>query len=147
MSVFVQQCPNELPFRVAPHGEYEQCSIIKDQIESSNKIINKLHQTLSPQGQAVVETLATILAKPNDQDVAVEIFNTLHRYFSIGDKYPINWRDIDDLNMCVEQQIRAPQSDIESVLSSWPQAEPLVYAILYLSMVSETLLDPVFWCY
>ena len=141
---FVQQCPNELPFRVAPHGEYEQCSILKDKIESSNKIINKLHQTLSPQGQAVVETLATILAKPNDQDVAVEIFNTLYRYFSLGEKYPINWRNIDDLNMYVKQQIRAPQGDIKVVLSSWPQAEPFIYAILYLSMVSETLLDPVF---
>lgn len=141
---FIQQCPQDLPFNVAAHSEYRNCCAIKTQIMSSNKVLTKLHQVLSPQGQAVVETLATILAKPNDQDVVVETFNALHAYFILDDKYPINWRNIDDLNEYVQQSIQSPQEDIKAVLDLWPQAKPFVCAIFYLSMVSETLLDPVF---
>jgi len=141
---FLQQCPNELPVSAEKHAQYEMCTNLTNHLSSSNSILNKLQLIMSEQGQAVVDTLEIVLRQPKDQDVAVEIFNTLHSYFFVDDAYPAKWRNIDELNSFTHQAAQKPTGDIKALLKLWSEAAPHVYAILFLSMVSETLLDPVF---
>ena len=139
---FIQQCPHELPIETKAHPEFEHCNALN--LQHVNPVLSKLQQIFSAQGQAVIETLQVVLAKPNDQDVAVEAFNVLHNYFKFNGSYPVKWRNLEDLSAYAQQSLERPQDDISQVLKLWPQANSFVYAILYLSMISETLLDPVF---
>ena len=141
---FIRQCPNELPIDAEAHAQYENCNNISKQLASPNKVIDRLQVILSPQGQTALNTFETIISKPNDQDVAIEIFNSLREYFFVSDFYPINWRDIDDLNAFAEKAVQVPSKEVKSVLDVWPQARSFVGAVLFLSMISETLLNPVF---
>ena len=141
---FIQQCPDELPLKVVAHPLYAQCESFSERLSSSNNSWFKLQQALSPAGQAVISVLETILKKPNDQDVAVEVFNTLHQYFSVDTDLPANWRSIEELAAHVQELLAAPNKEVDEILKLWPDAKPLLRAILFLSMVSETLLDPVF---
>ena len=86
--------------------------------------------------------MGIVLRKPNDQDVAVEIFNSIGDTFSTELTLPRNWRNIDELKEYVEKTIQADR--FSSIIEQWPQAYAYIYAILYLAMLSETLLDPIF---
>jgi hypothetical protein len=96
----------------------------------------------SPSGQTLLDIMGIVLRKPNDQDVAVELFNTMGEIFALEQPVPRNWRDINELNNSVEKIITAVQ--FQDIIEIWPQAQRYIYAILYLSMLSETLLDPIF---
>ncbi len=141
---FLQQCPNELPLTVTAHALYAQLQSLGASLSSTNNVWLKLQQVLSPAGQAAISVFETILKKPNDQDVAVEVFNTLHQYFSVDTHLPVNWRSIEELAAHVQVILASPNKEVAEILKLWPDAEPLLRAILLLSMVSETLLDPVF---
>lgn len=141
---FIQQCPDALPMSVSAHALYSECTKLIGQLNSPNRMLAKLQQVLSQDGQAVIGILETILKKPNDQDVAVEVFNTLCGHFSVDPHFPTNWRNIDELEAHARELMQIPSGEINSVLIMWPEAKPMLHAILYLSMISETLLDPVF---
>ena len=141
---FVQQCPDDLPVTVPAHKLYSQCKSINNRLSPSNALLNKLYQVLSPEGQAVVGVLETVLKKPNDQDVAVEIFNTMHQYFFVDESLPSDWRSIVDLAEHARGLLQSPNRNVAEILELWPDARAMLHAILFLSMVGETLLDPVF---
>ena len=141
---FIQQCPDELPVSAPAHTLHAKCEILNRELSDKNEILVKLQKILSPEGQAVLEVFETMLKKPSDQDVAVEIFNTLHQYFDVDASLPANWRSIDELSNYVTGLLRTPNREVAETLQVWSDAEAMVHAILFLSMVSETLLDPVF---
>lgn len=141
---FLQQCPNELPLEKSAHQEYADFLQITESLNPAGELQKKLSLILSPAGQATIETFITVLTKLNDQDVAVETFNTLHRYFFIDEQYPANWRDIDELQNYVAQILESPSAHIKPLLDTYPNAKDYVRSVLLLSMISETLLDPVF---
>ena len=141
---FIQQCPNDLPITVSAHKLFSECERKKAPLGAASRIWSKVHQVLSPQGQAAISIIETVLKKPNDQDVAVEIFNTLGGYFQTQNNHAARWRNIEDLSAHVHHVLQNPDEEILLLLKSWPAIEPKLHAILFLSMVSESLLDPVF---
>ena len=134
---FLQQCADDLPHTCNPHPEHETFIQINKEITFAEQ----LQRVTSPQGQAAIETFKTVLKKPNDQDVAVEIFNTLGKYFRININYPGNWRDINELSNYTRDAV---STDGKPMIDDRPESEPYIYAIIFLSMISETLLDPIF---
>ena len=134
---FLQQCAYDLPFTGNAHPEHEAC--IK--VDKNLPFAGLLQRVTSSQGQAAIETFKTVLKKPNDQDVAVEIFNTLGKYFCINSNYPNNWRDINELSNYTKDAV---STDGKFVIKDWPESESYIHAIIFLSMISETLLDPIF---
>ncbi len=141
---FIKQCPDALPEINYPHDNFNQCNKASSQLDSNNDYVNKLSAVFSAQGQAVLDAMITVISKPNDQDVAVEIFNTIGLHFEIDQSLPRDWRSLDELETYAESIIASPPEEISSILNVWPDAKIYFYAILYLSMLSETLLDPVF---
>lgn len=141
---FIKQCPDALPTVTDCHPLFELSRQQNKISQNSNPFAKKIFKIFSPQGQATLEIMITVLSKLNDQDVAVEIFNTIRQHFHIDEKYLCSWRDIDELDRYVGQLINAPVDDIKTLLNSWQDAKIYLHAVLYLSMISETLLDPVF---
>ena len=142
---FIKQCPDSLPTDAAlPHQHYEKCKSVCTQLNSANMCANKLSIIFSSQGQAVLDAIISVISKPNDQDVAVEIFNTIGHHFRIDETLPNDWRSLDELETHVENIFASPCEEISTLLNLWPDAKMYLHAILYLSMLSETLLDPVF---
>ena len=74
----------------------------------------------------------------------MEIFNSLGEYFKIEDYSSPAWRDMEALKSHVATLIEKDQQQISDCLSRWPHTRKHLYALLFLSMISETLLDPVF---
>ena len=141
---FLQQCPEEIPLESAAHENYKECLSHLTQIDQPNVAQQKLIAVLSDKGQATITTFINVLSKLNDQDVAVEIFNTLHQFFFINEDYAYKWRDMDDLVGHVEQCMASPSTEIQKIIDAYPNAKMYIRSILLLSMVSESLLDPVF---
>ena len=137
---FIKQCPDDLPIKRAAHPLFDSFN----HLQTSNKIIKKLARVFSRPGQAAVETMITIVKKPNDQEVAVEIFNSLGEYFKIADYSSSTWRDMEALKSHVARLIENDKQQLGDCLSRWPDTKKHLYALLFLSMISETLLDPVF---
>lgn len=137
---FIKQCPDSLPIDSPAHSQHQTLS----DSNSTNTFIQKLVSVYSSQGQATLETIITVLSKPNDQDVAVEIFNTIGQHFNTDKTQIFRWRDINELDNHVDELLSLPTDDINTFLQTCSNAQDHLYAILYLSMVSESLLDPVF---
>jgi hypothetical protein len=140
---FLQQCPDQLPLDLPAHKKYTDFLDATQTLDKS-MALHKLERVLSAQGQAAIELFILLLSKPNDQDVTVEIFNTLHSYFFIDESHPKNWRDITELNSYVDQYMQSPATEIEDIIQAFPDSKEYIRHLLSLSMVSETLLDPVF---
>jgi len=137
---FIRQCPESLPIQSRPHPQFDAVK----QLDSANILANKLSSLFSSQGQAALEAISLVINKPNDQDVAVEIFNTIGEYCSINHPERFHWRDINQLKQHVSQLHNHYENDINQILKHQPDAKPSIDAVLYLSMVNESLLDPVF---
>lgn len=137
---FIKQCPESLPIDIPAHSLSEKIS----QDYSSNIYIEKLSSIFSAQGQAALDAIITVLKKPNDQDVAVEIFNTIGEHFNTNKQQVFRWRAINELDEHCKKMLNHASKDINSIYEDWPDAKTYLYALIYLSMVSETLLDPVF---
>lgn len=137
---FIRQCPDDLPIEHAAHPLFNSFN----DVQGSNNIINKLSRVFSRSGQAAVATIIDIVKKPNDQEVAVEIFNSLGEYFKIEGYSSPAWRDMEALKRHVATLIENDHQQLSDCLSRWPHARKHLYALLFLSMISESLLDPVF---
>ena len=137
---FIQQCPNNLPLDLQAHTSLDLVS----NITTGNKLADKLRIVFSSQGQAALETMVMVMNKLNDQDVAVEIFNTIGEYFFIEGQDKFRWRDINELEHHVASLHDLHEHDIKMVMAHYPDAKSPIDALLYLSMINESLLDPIF---
>ena len=137
---FIRQCPDSLPVKSEPHKKHEQFRTL----DQSNRLASKLTSLMSSQGQATLQTINVVINKPNDQDVAVEIFNTIGEYFTINHEHGFRWRDIHALEEHIQELHRHYKDDVNFILDHYPDAKTYIDAVLYLSMVNESLLDPVF---
>jgi len=112
---FLQQTPNQLPIQVDEHPRCKQVvQSVQCEYEQDNKIAQLLCDTLSPAGQAFLKMSEVVLIKPNDQDAVAAILNAIGQYFNKFDNEEYKWRDI---------QLKA---------------------LFNLSMINETLVDPIF---
>ncbi len=137
---FIRQCPESLPLEASAHSHHE---IVK-QLTEDNVIANKLNRLFSRQGQAALETIKIVLTKPNDQDVAVEIFNTIGEYCGLDNSQNYQWRTTQELEQHIFLLCEHYKKEINAITNCWPDALSSIHALFYLSMVNESLLDPIF---
>lgn len=137
---FIRHGTQALPAEQPCHPEYELCQQLLAQ--QDDPCLQILHTMFSSAGQTLLEIIGIVLRKPNDQDVAVELFNSIGDTFNSELALPRHWRSIEELIECVEKTIQAER--FSSIIRQWPSAYAYIYAILYLAMLSETLLDPIF---
>lgn len=141
---FLQQAPDNLPIDIAPHEKWESTvQALKPEIGRDSRFSKQLCRTLGPAGQAFLYATNLVLQKPNDQEVVVALLNTIGDYFRCEKADKKNWRDMKSLSSYIEMHYKDDPA-LERVLSIDPTLRPQLKAILSLSMVSETLVDPIF---
>ncbi len=141
---FLQQTPNDLPVAVNSHPDCKDvCLAIQEEVDEGNKIAKLLSQILSSSGQAFLQTTELVLNKPNDQEAVASILNAIGGYFNVFGNERSGWRDINELAHYVEQNHRE-QQEIKRLSALNQALLPQLKAIFYLSMIDETLVDPIF---
>jgi len=141
---FLQQTPDDLPIKVDSHNNWEEISKnIRSEVEENNKIAKLFCQILSPAGQAYLQTTELVLSKPNDQDAVAAILNSIGQYFNKFDNEMPTWRDIQALIEYTEQY-HQEHREIQRLLVLDQSILPQLKAIFNLSMINETLVDPIF---
>jgi len=141
---FLQQTPNELPIEMAAHKKWQEISAnFKEEIGLNNQAAHLLCQTLSPAGQAYLETAELVLSKPNDQEAVAAILNTIGQYFDKFQADAPKWRDIEALTAFAEVEFAA-HPEVSKLLVIDEAIQDKLKALFSLSMISETLVDPIF---
>ena len=141
---FLQQTPNKLPIKVDSHQNWQ--SIVKslqDEIDTDNKIAKLLCETLSSAGQAFLQMTEVVLIKPNDQEAVAAILNAIGSYFDKFGDQKFKWRDIHELSHYADEHYK-DHKEIQKLLGLDYSLQPQLKALFNLSMINETLVDPIF---
>lgn len=141
---FLQQTPNDLPVAANAYPAWNDiCVNVQAEVDAGNKIAKLLCQILSSAGQAFLQTTELVLKKPNDQEAVAAILNAIGEYFDGYENEVSSWRDIEALQNHVEQYHQEHQ-EIQRLSVLNQSLLPQLKAIFYLSMINETLVDPIF---
>ena len=141
---FLKQTPDDLPIEIQAHSKWEDVSKkLKNEIKQGNLLAKLLCQILSPSGQAFLYTVDLVLKKPNDQDVVVELLNAIGDYFKAINPGAPKWRDMQALSSYADEVYENSQES-EKILSIDSSLKSKIKVLFCLSMVNETLVDPIF---
>ena len=141
---FLLQTPDCLPIDVTAHEHWE-CTVkaLAEETRTGNEYSKLLCRALGPTGQAFLYTANLVLHKPNDQEVVVALLNAIGKYFRCTTTEKKSWRDMKSLSDAIDIHFR-DEPELERILSIDPSLHDRLHAIVGLSMVSETLVDPIF---
>lgn len=141
---FLQQTPNDLPVNADSHYNCQEIrKSIQTEVNQGNKIAVLLCQVLSPAGQAFLQTTELVLTKPNDQEAVAAILNAIGQYFNKFENKLPSWRNMQALKEYADEYYQE-HKEIQQLLSLNQSLLPQLKAIFKLSMISETLIDPIF---
>ncbi len=142
---FLQAQPDRLP-DVQPasplwEGMQERLAALRD---AGNPYAVQFCRLLSPAGQSYLACVETVLRKPANQDVMVELMRALAAY-SAGLPDRKRLTTIAE----IEQEVEARMSDddrggLAGLLQEIPEYAHHIRAALFLSLLDEPVLDPVF---
>jgi len=142
---FISAVPDDLPIDVS--GNKSLADLKTKLVVSNNPYALLCLKLLDKNGQAYLKTVESILKKPSNQDVVVSLFVTIREYFSAVRPNNVEYDDIESVITDVEKyvDVTATQSDhIKEIINLMPELSAFVKSILILSLVGESLLNPVF---
>jgi hypothetical protein len=148
---FLQTLPDALP---AQHDAHPGQEYIKEQLAellaSQNPFAEQLCRLLSPAGQAFLDCAGTVLKKPSNQDVMVELMHAMAAYAnSLPVTRPRKF-DITDVARLSGELCGGPVADadaqqhLQALADALPDGERYIRAMLFLALLGEPVLDPVF---
>lgn len=146
---FLQAVPDDLPEEHPPHPAHEDIrAALEPLLRRDNPAARLLLRLYSPAGQAYLRTVETVLRKPNNQDVVVELFEALKDYFSPLAAPGERLREIDAVLEQAERRRRDPAATGDTALAELlecvpDQADP-AHAMCVFSAVGERLVAPIF---
>jgi len=148
---FLQTLPDDLPARQAAHPDGERITQqLASLLAAENPFAIQLCRLLSPAGQAYLDCVATVLKKPSNQDVMVELMHALEAYSASLPVVRQRKFDISDI-MKVTSELTADAcgegvagQDLQALMRMLPGDERYIRAMLFLARLCEPVLDPVF---
>ncbi len=141
---FLLQTPNKLPIKVEAHQGWSSIvKTLRHEFEQGSKIAKLLCDTLSPAGQAFLQMTEQVLKKPNDQEAVAAILNAIGFYFNEFDNEAFKWREIQALMHYTEENYQY-HKEVHRLLELDQSIQPQLKALFNLSMINETLVDPIF---
>ena len=148
---FMQTLPDALPVQCDAHPGYQAVSgKLSGLLAADNPFAVQLCRLLSPAGQAYLDCMAVVLKKPSNQDVMVELMHAMAAYScSLPVTMPRKFHITDVARLSVEPRggavVDAEALEyLQALLEALPEAENDIHAMLFLAMLAEPLLDPVF---
>jgi hypothetical protein len=149
---FLQAIPDELPDQQAANPAWtSSCQRLAGLLEEGNPFATQLCRLLSPAGQSYLASVDTVLKKPANQDVMVELMQALDRYaasLSLGE-YKLD--DIEDIVRMAGAMVAGEvgtdsesNQSLQRLIRTHPGSAHHVRAMLVLGLLGETVLNPVF---
>jgi hypothetical protein len=148
---FLQTLPDALPEQGEAHLEYQPVAEkLSGLLAEGNPFAVQLCRLLSPAGQAYLGCVGTVLTKPSNQDVMVELMHAMATYSSsLPLAMPGKFDIYDVARLAVETGGGAladadARQYLQALLDAFPDGESYIQAMLFLALLAEPILDPVF---
>ncbi len=148
---FMQTLPDALPVQCDAHPGYQAVSgKLSGLLAADNPFAVQLCRLLSPAGQAYLDCMAVVLKKPSNQDVMVELMHAMAAYScSLPVTMPRKFHITDVARLSVEPRggavVDAEALEyLQALLEALPDGGNYIHAMLFLAMLAEPILDPVF---
>jgi hypothetical protein len=147
---FMHASPDRLPEAGRPrHDSQQVCAALAGLIEAGNPVAAQLCRCLGESGQVFLQTAEAVLNKPADQDVVVEFLKSIQDYFSAvcphRDAGAAMDTIVDDAIALLDVPAVCPTTTaVQAVLEVLPGYRDDVRAMLALSWVGESLVNPIF---
>jgi hypothetical protein len=149
---FLQALPDELPDQRAANPAWApSCQQLARLLEDGNPFALHLCRLLSPAGQTFLASVETVLKKPSNQDVMVELMHALDSYSASLSLGEYKHDDIEDI-VRMAGALMAGKVDADSemnqslqrLMQTYPDGIHRVRAMLVLALLGESVLNPVF---
>lgn len=145
---FLQAIPEALPMETPAHPrQAELTQQLESLLNTDNLVAAHLDYLLKPEGQAWLKTVQQALGKPNDQDVVVALMELIGGYFSAIAIDNTRRRDIEAIKEDSQKACStdtAANADIRAIVEQAPASADLLQSMLFLSMLSEQIVAPIF---
>ncbi len=148
---FLQTLPDALPEQRDAHPGYQAVAgKLSGLLAVENPFAVQLCRLLSPAGQAYLDCVGAVLKKPSNQDVMVELMHAMAAYScSLPVTMPRKFHINDVARLSVEPGGGAladadARQYLQALLDALPEGENYIHAMLFLAMLAEPILDPVF---
>ena len=149
---FLQSNPDALPDQQAANPVWASCcQQLVGLLEQGNPFAAQLCRLLSPAGQSYLASVATVLNKPANQDVMVELMHALDKHAASLALDEYKRCDIKDI-VRMAQMLMAGELDadgesnqsLQQLIQAYPEGVHYIRAMLVLGLLGETVLNPVF---
>ena len=148
---FLQTLPDALPEQRDAHPGYQAVAgKLSGLLAAENPFAGQLCRLLSPAGQAYLDCVGAVLKKPSNQDVMVELMHAMAAYScSLPVTMPRKFHINDVARLSVEPGGGAlvdadSRQYLQALLDALPEGKNYIHAMLFLAMLAEPILDPVF---
>ncbi len=148
---FLQTLPDALPEQRDAHPGYQAVAgKLSGLLAAENPFAGQLCRLLSPAGQAYLDCVGAVLKKPSNQDVMVELMHAMAAYScSLPVTMPRKFHINDVARLSVEPGGGAladadSRQYLQALLDALPEGENYIHAMLFLAMLAEPILDPIF---
>ncbi len=148
---FLQTLPDALPEQRDAHPGYQAVAgKLSGLLAAENPFAGQLCRLLSPAGQAYLDCVGAVLKKPSNQDVMVELMHAMAAYScSLPVTMPRKFHINDVARLSVEPGGGAladadARQYLQALLDALPEGENYIHAMLFLAMLAEPILDPIF---
>ena len=143
---FLKALPDELPIDSVEHPSLKECKLELHSLKN-NMYAKTLYRVLSAEGQAYFKTIESVMKKPSNQDVVIDLFVTIKNYFSCVRPNEAVYQDIDVLLDDASKYINISVmqvGDLKEFLEMFPEFSKTIKSILIFSLIDESILTPVF---
>ena len=153
---FLHTMPDALPDRHAAHPDRERVAQqLAGLLAEENPFAVQLCRLLSPAGQTYLACVETVLKKPSNQDVMVELMCALEAYsaalplerqrkFDIAEVVHVSSELTGGSDAGPGCTDGAAGQWLQTLFQTLPDDEHYIRAMLFLAMLGEPVLDPVF---
>ena len=149
---FLQANPDDLPDQHAANPAWAaSCQQLAALLEDGNPFAIQLCRLLSPAGQSFLASVETVLKKPSNQDVMVELMHALDQHAALLSLGEYKLDNIEAIVRMAEAMMDGrmdaggeSKQYLQGVLQACPECAHHVCAMLVLALLGEAVLNPVF---
>ena len=142
---FLQGLPDDLPEEHPAHAQRESLQQqLAPLLADGNPFAWQYLRLLSHAGQNFLAGVETVLAKPANQDVMVELMHAVAAYSAQLPLQKQRLETIAGIEQEVDRLLSGQVREVDEMLRVAPAAVHDIRALLFLAMLDEPVLDPVF---